>query len=145
MIFVGSLWSVVRIEIASGGNVFMSSIAAVKMKRQVRREKRVRGVVRCSAARPRLTVFRSQKNIYVQVIDDSSGRTLVSASTAEKAVRETVANGGNVKAAAAIGKSIADRAIQKGISLVAFDRGGYRYHGRIKALADAARDAGLKF
>lgn len=123
----------------------MSSIAAVKLQRQIRREKRVRGVVRGSTTRPRLTVFRSQKNIYVQVIDDSTGCTLVSASTAEKTVREAVANGGNVKAAIAIGKSIADRAIQKGISLVAFDRGGYRYHGRIKALAEAAREAGLKF
>ncbi len=123
----------------------MSSIATVKLKRQSRREKRVRGGVRGTTARPRLTVFRSLKNIYVQVIDDTTGRTLASASTAEKPVRQSVANGGNVKAAAAIGKSIADRAIQKGITLVAFDRGGYRYHGRIKALAEAAREAGLKF
>ena len=94
-----------------------------------------------TAERPRLNVYRSLNHIYVQVIDDSQGTTLVSAST----VAAKLKTGGNVAAAKEIGKLIAERAKEKGISRVVFDRGGYLYHGRIKALADAAREAGLEF
>ena len=113
-------------------------------KRDIRRRihQRIRHKVRGTAERPRLAVFRSVANIYVQLIDDAQGRTLVSASTIEKGKR---ANGGNLKAAKTIGKLIAERAKEKGIQKVVFDRGGYIYHGRVKALADAAREAGLEF
>jgi large subunit ribosomal protein L18 len=104
--------------------------------------KRIRRKVQGTAERPRLAVFRSVAHIYVQVIDDAKGSTLVSASSIEKA---TKTNGGNVAAAKAIGKTIAERAKEKGIKRVVFDRGGYQYHGRVKALADAAREAGLEF
>ncbi len=123
----------------------MSSISAIKLKRQDRRKARIRGVVRGTTQRPRLSVFRSLKNISVQIVDDTTGRTLVSANTLEKSLRGTTGSGGNVKAAVLIGKQIAERAKQKGIEKVAFDRGGYRYHGRVKALADAAREGGLQF
>ena len=123
----------------------MSSISAIKLKRQDRRKARIRGVVRGTTQRPRLSVFRSLKNISVQIVDDTTGRTLVSANTLEKNLRGTTGGGGNVKAAVLIGKQIAERARQKGIEKVAFDRGGYRYHGRVKALADAAREGGLQF
>ena len=96
--------------------------------------------MRGSAERPRLAVFRSLNHIYAQVIDDVAGKTLATASTAEKAFSGT---GGNVSAAAAVGKTIAERAIAAGVSSVVFDRGGYVYHGRVKALIDATRDAGL--
>ena len=102
---------------------------------------RIRKKLSGTAARPRLAVFRSIKHIYVQVIDDRTGTTLVSASSAEKGG----ANGGNVDGAKAIGKIVAERAKEKGISSVVFDRGGFLYHGRVKALADAAREAGLQF
>jgi large subunit ribosomal protein L18 len=104
--------------------------------------KRIRRKVQGTAERPRLAVFRSVAHIYVQVIDDAKGSTLVSASSIEK---EAKTNGGNVAAAKAIGKTIAERAKEKGIKRVVFDRGGYQYHGRVKALADAAREAGLEF
>ncbi|MGI9168474.1 MAG: 50S ribosomal protein L18 [Pyrinomonadaceae bacterium] len=103
--------------------------------------RRIRRKVRGSTARPRLAVYRSLNHIYAQVIDDLEGQTLVSASTTEKELRG--ATGGNLEAARRIGKTIAERAIAKGISSVVFDRGGYLYHGRIKALTDAAREAGL--
>jgi large subunit ribosomal protein L18 len=103
---------------------------------------RIRRKVRGTAERPRLAVFRSLKHIYVQVIDDVAGRTLTAASSDEKSSR---ANGGNVQGAKDIGKLIAERAKEKGILRVVFDRGGYLYHGRVKALADAAREAGLEF
>jgi large subunit ribosomal protein L18 len=93
----------------------------------------------------RLTVHRSNSHIYAQVIDASGGKVLASASTLEGQVRTELPNGGNVKAAAAVGKRIAERARSQGIEAVAFDRSGYRYHGRVKALAEAAREAGLKF
>ena len=93
----------------------------------------------------RLTVHRSNYHIYAQVIDGSEGRVLASASSLEPELRADLANGGNVKAASVVGKRIAERAREKGIEAVAFDRSGYRYHGRVKALADAAREAGLKF
>jgi large subunit ribosomal protein L18 len=103
--------------------------------------RRIRRKVRGSSERPRLAVYRSLNHIYAQVVDDLNGQTIVSASTTEKGLRGTT--GGNVEAARRIGKVIAERALEKGISSVVFDRGGYLYHGRIKALTDAARAAGL--
>jgi large subunit ribosomal protein L18 len=103
--------------------------------------KRIRRKVRGSTERPRLAVYRSLNHIYAQVIDDRQGQTLVSASTTEKDLKGST--GGNLDAARRVGKTIAERAIAKGISSVVFDRGGYLYHGRIKALTDAARQAGL--
>ena len=105
---------------------------------RLRQRKRIEG----TAERPRLAVFRSTAHIYAQVIDDTAGSTLVSASSVDKGGKT---NGGNVAAAKAIGKAIAERAKDKGIKHVVFDRGGYIYHGRVKALADAAREAGLEF
>ncbi|GIW77317.1 MAG: 50S ribosomal protein L18 [Phycisphaerae bacterium] len=95
--------------------------------------------------RPRLSVFRSDKHISAQIIDDYAGRTLVSASSLQKDVRGSLPNGGNIEAAKLVGKAIAERAKAAGITAVAFDRNGRRYHGRIKALADAAREGGLSF
>ena len=95
--------------------------------------------------RPRLCVHRSTKHIRAQVIDDASGRTLVSASSLDKEVRAKLKGGGNIAASKVVGKEIAERAKSKGIEQVVFDRGGYQYHGRVQALAEAAREAGLKF
>jgi large subunit ribosomal protein L18 len=105
---------------------------------------RIRKKMQGTAERPRLNVYRSLNHIYVQVIDDLNGKTLVSASTAE-GKKEDRRTGGNVASAKAIGKTIAERAKAKGVIQVVFDRGGYIYHGRVKAVADAAREAGLKF
>jgi large subunit ribosomal protein L18 len=102
---------------------------------------RIRQKLAGTAQRPRLNVYRSLNHIYVQVIDDQKGETLVSASTLEMKSK----TGGNVAAAKEIGKAVAEKAVAKGITEVVFDRGGYLYHGRVKALADAAREAGLKF
>lgn len=110
-----------------------------------RRQFRVRKHVRGSASRPRLTVFRSHKHMYVQVIDDSAGRTLAAASSTDQEALAGLKYGGNKAAAQAIGKVIAQRALAAGIKQVAFDRGGCQYHGRVAALADAAREAGLSF
>ena len=111
-----------------------------------RRRARLRFRLRQRAAnRPRLSVFRSGKNIYAQVIDDVQGRTLVSASTLDKELRTTLKSGATQDGAAAVGKLIAQRAVAAGVSLVVFDRGAYLYHGRIKALAEAAREGGLSF
>ena len=110
----------------------------------MRQRKRIAG----TTERPRLSVFRSVTHIYAQVIDDLSGETLVSASTVEPAVKgalDKAARGGNLKGAEAIGKAIAERSIEKGIKRVVFDRSGFLYHGRIRAVADAARKAGLEF
>jgi len=104
--------------------------------------RRIRRKLAGTLERPRLAVFRSVAHIYAQVIDDTAGRTLAAASSVDKDART---NGGNVAAAKAIGKLVAQRAKEKGIASVVFDRGGYRYHGRVKALADAAREAGLEF
>ena len=109
---------------------------------RIKRHNRVRGKISGTAERPRLNVFRSKANIYAQIIDDVTGNTLVAASTVEKAFE---GNGGNCEAAKKIGAVVAERALQKGIEEVVFDRGGYIYHGRVKALADGAREAGLKF
>lgn len=104
---------------------------------------RVRKKISGTESRPRLNVFRSNKNIYAQLIDDEKGVTLVSANTQEK--NASIEDAGNVKAAEQIGKLIAERAIEKGYKKIVFDRGGYIYHGRVKALAEAAREAGLEF
>jgi large subunit ribosomal protein L18 len=115
-------------------------------KRVARRQGRVRRVVKLNAAgRPRLSVFRSSKHIYAQLIDDRKGETVASASSMEKDLRTSLKTGANVDAAKAVGKTLAERATAKGVADVVFDRGKYRYHGRIKALADAAREGGLKF
>ena len=106
------------------------------------RHARVRGKISGTPERPRMCVFRSECNIYAQIIDDVAGNTLVSASTVEKAFE---GKGGNVEAAKKIGALIAERAVEKGIKDVVFDRGGYIYHGRVKALAEAAREGGLQF
>jgi large subunit ribosomal protein L18 len=115
-------------------------------KDQIRRRihTRIRRRVAGTAGRPRLAVFRSVKHIYAQVIDDSTSHTLTAASSAEKSA-PVGKTGGNVAGAKAIGKLVAERAKEKGIKSVVFDRGGYLYHGRVKALADAAREAGLEF
>ncbi len=104
--------------------------------------KRIRRKVQGTAERPRLAIYRSLNHIYAQVIDDNDGRTLVAASTTEKDLRGQ-GSGGNVEAAMRVGRTIAERALAQGISSVVFDRGGYLYHGRVKALTDAAREAGL--
>jgi large subunit ribosomal protein L18 len=110
------------------------------------RKARVRSTLaRAANGRPRLSVFRSSKYIYAQVIDDTAGRTVAAASSLEKALREKLKTGGNAEAAKAVGALIAERAKGAGVSDVIFDRGGYLYHGRVKALAEAAREGGLKF
>lgn len=108
-----------------------------------RRRNRVRNLLKKFGTRPRLSVFRSHKNIAVQVIDDNTGRTLVSASSLDKELKASMPYGGNAAAAAEVGKLIARRALEAGVKQVVFDRREYKYHGRIAALADAARDAGL--
>ncbi len=112
---------------------------------RLRKHLRVRKKINGTQERPRMNVFRSLKNIYVQIIDDTTGNTLVSASTLDAAIKGKVANSGNKEAAKEVGKLIATKAIDKGIKQVVFDRGGYIYHGRVKELADAAREAGLDF
>ncbi len=114
--------------------------------RFMRRQGRVRGALRQAAGeRKRLSVYRSSKHIYAQVIDDDQGVTLASASSIEKTARDGLKTGASVDAAKAVGKLIAERAKEKGIKDVVFDRGGYLYHGRVKALAEAAREGGLNF
>ena len=114
--------------------------------RMQRRKERVRLQIKnTSGARPRLSVFRSNKNVFAQIIDDSKGITLASASSVEKALRTKLKNGSDIKAAEVIGKLVAERGVKAGIKEVVFDRGSYLFHGRIKALADAARAQGLSF
>jgi large subunit ribosomal protein L18 len=110
-----------------------------------RRGFRVRNRLKHDATRPRLSIFRSHKNFFAQIIDDGQGRTLASASTLDKPLRDELRYGGNKAAAAAVGKAIAQRALEAGIKEVVFDRREYKYHGRVAALADAAREAGLVF
>ena len=110
-----------------------------------RRKRRVRAKTTGTTERPRLSVFRSSQHIYVQVIDDQTGKTLVAASTLSKDVRETVTEANKTDAAKKVGESIAKACLAKGVKKVVFDRSGYMYHGRISALADAARKAGLEF
>ena len=112
-----------------------------RKKRQARVRKKVTG----SVERPRLCVFRSSKHIYVQIIEDVNGKTLAAASTAAKATADSVKYSGNVEAAKLVGKQIAEKALAQDIKQVVFDRNGFLYHGRVKALADAAREAGLTF
>jgi large subunit ribosomal protein L18 len=114
--------------------------------RMERRRGRVRGVlVRAAHGRKRLSVFRSSKHIYAQVIDDDAGATVASASSIEKDTRGQLKTGASIEAAKTVGKLIAQRAQEKGVKYVVFDRGGYLYHGRVKALAEAAREGGLNF
>lgn len=113
----------------------------IRLRKHLRVRKKITGI----AERPRMNVFRSLNNIYVQIIDDTTGNTLVSASTLDAALKGKVTSGGNKEAAKEVGKLIASKAIDKGIKRVVFDRGGYIYHGRVKELADAAREAGLDF
>ena len=117
------------------------SRAAIRAKKH----RRLRGHIAGTAAKPRLSVFRSNKHIYAQIIDDDLGKTLVSASTLQAAVKDGLDLTDNVAAAAKVGEVIGKRAVEAGISEVVFDRGGFIYHGKVKALADAARDAGLVF
>ena len=109
---------------------------------RIKRHKRVRGKVSGTAGRPRLSVFRSEKHIYAQIIDDVAGKTLVSASSVEK---DFEGSGSNKEAARKVGKTVAERAVKAGIEEVVFDRGGYIYHGRVQELAEGAREGGLKF
>lgn len=113
----------------------------VRLRKHVRVRKKISG----TPARPRLAVFRSARHIYAQIIDDVAGVTLVAASTLDEAIKGTVGYAGNKDAAKAVGKLVGEKAKQKGISQVVFDRGGYLYHGRVKELADGAREAGLEF
>jgi large subunit ribosomal protein L18 len=118
-----------------------------KFKKQTeRRTARIRRHIKAvSGVRPRLSVFRSSKHIYAQVIDDRKGETLAAASSMEKDMRGSLKTGADIEAAKAVGKAVAERASAKGIKDVVFDRGGYMFHGRVKALAEAAREGGLKF
>jgi large subunit ribosomal protein L18 len=116
-----------------------------KRNRRIKRHKDVRGGVSGTPSRPRLAVYKSLKHIHAQVIDDLAGTTLAAASSVETSAGEGGVKPGNSKSAAAVGKLLAQRAKEKGVSAVCFDRGGFKYHGRVKALADAARAEGLKF
>ena len=117
----------------------------IKDVRRERRQLRVRRKLYGTAERPRLAVFRSSKHIYAQIIDDSAGRTLLSASTREQDVRSKVKSGGNKQAAELVGQRLGRKALEQGITKVAFDRRHYRFHGRVQVLADAVRKAGLQF
>lgn len=116
-----------------------------KRRRFTRRKVRVRKKISGSSARPRLNVFRSNAHIYAQIIDDTEGRTLASASSRDQDIKKSVSSGGSREAAKAVGKQLAERAKAANISAVVFDRGGRLYHGRVKALADASREGGLNF
>ncbi len=118
---------------------------ATKNEKRLARHARVRRHISGTPDRPRLCVFKSAKNIYAQVIDDTTGSTLAAASTLDKDIKSETAYGGNKAAAKLVGESIGKKALDKGIDTVAFDRGGFLFHGRIKELADGAREAGLKF
>ena len=115
------------------------------LRQRLRRRRRVRKPLRGTSERPRLSVCRTSKHIYAQVIDDATGKTLASASSVDREIRGSVAFGGNKQAAEVIGKAVAERAKAAGVTQVCFDRGSFKYHGRVAALADAARAAGLEF
>ena len=117
-------------------------MALTKTERRQRIKNRIRKIVQGTAARPRLSVFRSNKEIYAQIVDDVTGKTLVAASSRDKDIK---AKGNKTEIAASVGKSLADKAVKAGIEIISFDRGGYLYHGRVKALAEGAREGGLKF
>lgn len=118
-------------------------MALTKLERRLRIKRRIRKVVKGTAEKPRLSVFRSNKDIYAQLVDDISGKTLLATSSRDKGVKKQ--DGGKVAVAGVVGKMIGEKAIEAGITDCAFDRNGYLYHGRVKALAEAARKAGLKF
>ena len=120
-------------------------MAQSKLKSRQRRHERVRKTVHGTTARPRLSVYKSLSHIYAQIIDDTTGKTIIAASSTEKTVHAGLKHCGNIEAAKKVGASIAERALGKNIKLVVFDRGGYQYHGCVKALADAAREKGLGF
>jgi large subunit ribosomal protein L18 len=120
-------------------------MATVKARTDRRKATVRRAIKDAATGRARLSVFRSSKHIYAQVIDDAKGATVAAASSMEKDLRGSLKTGANIDAAKAVGKLVAERAKQSGVTSVVFDRGGYLYHGRIKALADAARESGLKF
>lgn len=126
----------------------MATVRVSKLSRNAHRQRvhtRVRQRVEGTPERPRLCVYRSLGHIYAQVIDDRTSRTLAAASSLDRETKKSLKGGGNIAAAKVVGKAIAERARAAGIEKVVFDRGGYKYHGRVKALADAAREAGLKF
>jgi large subunit ribosomal protein L18 len=126
----------------------VASVPVRKLSKDAHRRRvhqRVRQTLIGTPERPRLCVYRSLGHIYTQIIDDRSGRTIVSASSVDKETKKNLKGGGNIASAKAVGKTIAERAKAKGVAKVVFDRGGYKYHGRVKALADAAREAGLQF
>jgi large subunit ribosomal protein L18 len=126
----------------------VASVPVRKLSKDAHRRRihaRVRTRLAGTPERPRLNVYRSAAHIYVQIIDDRSGRTIVSASSVDKETKKGLKGGGNIASAKAVGKIIAERGKAAGVTQVVFDRGGYKYHGRVKALADAAREAGLKF
>ena len=116
-------------------------MALSKLQRRVRIKRRIRKIISGTAAKPRLSVYRSNKEIYAQLVDDVNGVTIASVSSRDKEIKAST----NVEAATAVGKSIAEKATKAGVETIAFDRNGYLYHGRVKVLADAAREAGLKF
>ncbi|GMQ63258.1 50S ribosomal protein L18 [Vallitalea maricola] len=116
-----------------------------RTKVRVKKHRRIRNNIMGTSERPRLVVFRSDKHMYAQVIDDLTGHTLAAASTVEKDINSNLEKTNNVKAAALVGETVAKRAVEKGVKEVIFDRGGYIYQGKVKALADSAREAGLKF
>jgi large subunit ribosomal protein L18 len=126
----------------------VASVPVRRLSRDLKRQRvhdRVRMKVSGTPERPRFCVYRSLDHIYAQIIDDHAGKTLVAASSADKDTKKTLKGGGNVAAAKVVGKEVAERAKAAGVVKVVFDRGGYKYHGRVKALADAAREAGLQF
>ena len=126
----------------------MASVPVRRLSRDLKRQRvhdRVRMKVSGTPERPRLCVYRSLDHIYAQIIDDRAGKTLIAASSADKGTKKNLKGGGNVAAAKVVGKEIAERAKAAGLAKVVFDRGGYKYHGRVNALADAAREAGLQF
>jgi large subunit ribosomal protein L18 len=116
-----------------------------RSKERRRIHKRIRAKISGNSSRPRLCVYRSLNNMYAQVIDDTQGKTLATASTVEKEIKNDLKHTGNIEASILLGKKIAERAKAKGIETIVFDRGGYLYHGRVKAVAEAARESGLKF
>ncbi|WP_242091657.1 50S ribosomal protein L18 [Aestuariivivens sediminicola] len=118
-------------------------MALTKNERRIRIKNRIRKVVSGTAARPRLSVFRSNKEIYAQIVDDVNGKTIAAASSRDKDIAAAKAN--KTETAALVGKALAEKALKAGVETISFDRGGYLYHGRVKSLADGAREAGLKF
>jgi large subunit ribosomal protein L18 len=120
-------------------------VALSKEQSRIKRHQRIRKRLQGTGEKPRLSVYKSLNHIYAQLIDDTAGKTLLSASTLEKEIRTDLKHGGNLEAAKKVGASLAEKALGKKITTVVFDRAGYRYHGCVKALADAAREQGLKF